>query len=121
MTIQYLLDEHIASLYRTQLMRQAPDLIVRMIGDPDAPARGTLDPEILIWCETYDFILVTNNRKSMPRHLADHLAESRHIPGIFVIDPFSKIGETLTELIIIAGASFAQEYQDRIEYLPLSQ
>lgn len=57
----------------------------------------------------------------MPRHLADHLAEGRHIPGIFVIDPFSKIGEILTELIIIAGASFAKEYQDRIEYLPLSQ
>ncbi|WP_293121345.1 hypothetical protein [Moorena sp. SIO4G3] len=47
MTIQYLLDEHIASLYRTQLMRQAPELIVRRIGDPGAPPKGTLDPEIL--------------------------------------------------------------------------
>jgi len=112
MTIQYLLDEHIASLYRTQLMRQAPYLVVRMIGDPDAPLQGTLDPEILIWCETHDFILVTNNRKSMPKHLADHLAEGHHIPGIFVIDLSSNIGETLTELIIIAGASFPKEYQD---------
>ncbi len=51
MTIQYLLDEHIASLYRTQLLRKAPYLIVRRIGDPDAPPRGTLDPDILIWCE----------------------------------------------------------------------
>ncbi|NER52094.1 MAG: hypothetical protein F6J92_36725 [Symploca sp. SIO1A3] len=121
MTIQYLLDEHIASLYRTQLMRQAPYLVVRMIGDPDAPPKGTLDPEILIWCETHDFILVTNNRKSMPTHLTDHLAEGHHIPGIFVIDLSSNIGETLAELIIIAGASFPQEYQDRIEYLPLSE
>ena len=121
MTIQYLLDEHIASLYRTQLMRQAPDLVVRMIGDPDAPSKGTLDPEILIWCETHDFILVTNNRKSMPKHLADHIAERRHVPGIFVIDPAKNIGETLKELIIIAEASFPNEYQDRIEYLPLSE
>ena len=121
MTLQYLLDEHIASLYRTQLMRQAQDLVVRMIGDPDAPPKGTLDPEILTWCETHDFILVTNNRKSMPKHLADHLAEGHHIPGIFIIDPSKNIGETLTELIIIAGASFPKEYQDRIEYLPLSE
>ena len=121
MTIQYLLDEHIASLYRTQLMRQAPELVVRMIGDPDAPSKGTLDPEILIWCETHDFILVTNNRKSMPKHLADHIAERRHVPGIFVIDPAKNIGETLKELIIIAEASFPNEYQDRIEYLPLSE
>ncbi|MEQ8757577.1 MAG: DUF5615 family PIN-like protein [Coleofasciculus sp. G1-WW12-02] len=119
--IQYLLDEHIASLYRTQLMRKAPYLIVRRIGDPDAPAKGTLDPEILIWCETNNFILVTNNRKSMPKHLADHLAEGHHIPGIFVIDLSQNIGETLTELIFIAEASFVGEYQDRIEYLPLSE
>ncbi|MBO1352226.1 MAG: DUF5615 family PIN-like protein [Hormoscilla sp. GUM202] len=121
MTIQYLLDEHIASLYRTQLLRKAPYLIVRRIGDPDAPPRGILDPDILIWCERHDFILVTNNRKSMPKHLADHLAENRHVPGIFVIDLSNNIGETLTELILIAGASFDKEYQDRIEYLPLSE
>lgn len=102
-------------------MRQAPYLVVRMIGDPDAPPKGTLDPEILIWCEIYNFILVTNNRKSMPKHLADHLAEGHHIPGIFAIDPSKNIGETLTELIMIAGASFSGEYQDRIEYLPLSE
>ena len=48
MTIQYLLDENIASLYRTQLIPKAPNLIVRMIGDPDAPHRETLDPEILV-------------------------------------------------------------------------
>ncbi|CCI03950.1 hypothetical protein [Microcystis aeruginosa] len=57
----------------------------------------------------------------MPKHLADHLTENHHIPGIFVIDPSNNIGETLTELIIIAGASFPKEYQDRIEYLPLSE
>lgn len=57
----------------------------------------------------------------MPKHLVDHLAESRHVPGIFVIDPSNHIGETLAELIIIAGASFPKEYQDRIEYLPLSE
>nr|WP_293128835.1 DUF5615 family PIN-like protein [Microcoleus sp. bin38.metabat.b11b12b14.051] len=50
------------------------------MGEPEAPSRGTLDPEILKWCEEYNFILVTNNRKSMPVHLTDHLAERRHIP-----------------------------------------
>ncbi|MFB2836181.1 hypothetical protein [Floridanema evergladense] len=51
MTIKYLLDEHISPIYRTQLVRRNPELIVRIIGDPDAPSKGTLDPEILIWCE----------------------------------------------------------------------
>ncbi|MEY2977462.1 MAG: hypothetical protein ACO31I_14310 [Prochlorotrichaceae cyanobacterium] len=120
MSIQYLLDEHIPPLYRTQIVRREPSLIVRIIGDPDAPAKGTLDPAILIWCEIHNFILVTNNRKSMPKHLADHLDEGRHIPGILVIDPTQSIGQIIEELIIVAGASDDDEYHDRIEYLPLT-
>lgn len=119
MSIQYLLDEHIPPLYRTQLVRQEPELVVRLIGDPDAPPKGTLDPDILLWCEVKNFILVTNNRKSMPKHLAEHLAQDRHIPGIFVMDLARNIGEVITELIVIAKASYDDEYQDRIEYLPI--
>ncbi|MDF5734107.1 MAG: DUF5615 family PIN-like protein [Rhizonema sp. PD38] len=119
MAIRYLLDEHLNPAYRSQLVRRNPDLVVRIIGDLDVPPKGTLDPEILIWCETNEFILVTNNRKSMPRHLTDHLANNRHIPGIFTIDVNQSIGQTVEELIIIAEGSFENEYQDRIEYLPL--
>jgi hypothetical protein len=43
----------------------------------------TLDPEILLWCEAHRFILVTNNRRSMPRHLADHLAMGCQNPKDF--------------------------------------
>jgi hypothetical protein len=120
MAIQYLLDEHLTPVYRAQLVRRNPELVVRIIGDIDAPPLGTLDPEILIWCESNGFILVTNNRKSMPKHLADHLTCDRHIPGIFVIDPDQSMGQTIEELLVIAGASFELEYQDRIEYLPLT-
>ena len=80
--MRYLLDEHIAPVYRGQLLRIVPELEVWIVGDRGAPPRGTLDPDILIWCEEHRFVLVTNNRKSMPRQLADHLALGRHIPGI---------------------------------------
>jgi hypothetical protein len=48
--MRYLLDEHITPVYRTQLLRAAPDLEVWIVGDPGAPTRGTLDPDILVWC-----------------------------------------------------------------------
>jgi hypothetical protein len=118
--MRYLLDEHIAPAYRAQLLRAAPGLEVWIVGDPGAPPRGTLDPGILAWCEEHSFMLVTNNRKSMPRHLADHLALGRHVAGIFVIDPALPIGELLDELVLIAGASAEEEYRDLILYLPLT-
>lgn len=110
MSIQYLFDENLSPLYREQLLRLQPDLTVWMIGDPGVPPKSTLDPEILIWCEQNEFVLVTNNRTSMPVHLADHLQRRNsdsqafecHIPGIFVLRPKATIGAILEDLILIA-------------------
>lgn len=101
-------------------MRGAPSIEVWIIGDPGAPPRGTLDPDILVWCEENEFLLVTNNRKSMPRHLKDHLALGRHIPGILVINVGMTMGQIIDELMLIAGASDVNEYRDLILYLPLT-
>ena len=76
--------------------------------------------DILVWCEEHDFMLVTNNRRSMPRHLSDHLAAGRHIPGILVINVSMSMGDTIDELILIARASADEEYQDLIVYLPIT-
>ncbi|HZP80791.1 MAG TPA: hypothetical protein VFB21_04060 [Chthonomonadaceae bacterium] len=89
------------------------------MGDVGAPQRGTQDPDILLWCEEYDFVLVTNNRKSMPRHLADHLAAGHHVPGILTVDLEASVGVVTEFLAAIAGASYEGEYQDRIAYIPL--
>ena len=79
-----------------------------------------LDPDILVWCENSGFILVTNNRKSMPEHLRDHLSLRRHMPGIFELNSNMSVGETIEELILIWSASEAKEYIDRLIYLPLT-
>ena len=78
MSLKYLMDENLDPIYQTQLRRKEPDLIVWAIGDPNTPSKGTLDPEILLWCEKYSFVLVTNNRSSMPVHLNEHLAQGHH-------------------------------------------
>ena len=118
--MRYLLDEHIAPAFRAQLLRAAPGLEVWIIGDPGAPTLGTHDPAILTWCEANGFILITNNRRSMPRHLAAHLALGRHLPGILVVNPGLSMGDLIDELVLIAGASDADEYRDLILYLPLT-
>jgi Domain of unknown function (DUF5615) len=117
-TILYLMDENLDPLYKRHLLLKKPGLIVYAVGDPGAPPKGTRDPEILCWCEENNFILVTNNRKSMPDHLGEHLAQERHIPGIITMNTEMSIGETIEELILIAELGVASDYQDRIEYLP---
>jgi len=116
---QLLLDENVDPLFRVELLKRNSDLVIWRVGDPDVPPRGTLDPEILIWCETRQFILVTNNRDSMPVHLSEHLAQGRHSPGVIEMNQNMTIGQTVEELLLIGGASEMSEYRDRLVYLPL--
>jgi len=118
--IRYLLDENVTSVYRTELVKIETMLIVWKVGDPGVPAKGTSDPDILCWCEEHGFLLVTNNRKSMPDHVAHHLQKGRHFPGIIELNPKMSVGETIDELLLIWGCSDMNEYQDKIVYLPIN-
>ncbi|MCA2553741.1 MAG: DUF5615 family PIN-like protein [Microcystis sp. M04BS1] len=120
MTLKYLIDENVNSVYPQQLRRREPEIIIRVVGEPDTPKLGTLDPEILIWCEVMGFILVTNNRASMPVHLREHFNQNRHIPEIFILNQDLSLGDNLLELIVIAKGSFDNEYKDQIIHLPLT-
>jgi hypothetical protein len=119
-TINYLLDENVDHRLRTALHQHWPEMAVWIVGDPATPKRGTPDPDILVWCEAHDFILITNNRASIPVHLQHHLAAGRHIPGIFVLNPNLTIGETADELALIWATSEPTEYLDLLTYLPVS-
>ncbi len=119
MEVRYLLDENLSQEWRSQLLRYQPDLMVWLIGDPLAPVQGTLDPEILVWCEAHHFLLVTNNRRSMPRHLADHLTENRSIPGILALRKNASMGRVIEDLLLIAEVGTGEEFSNRIRYLPL--
>ncbi len=65
-------------------------------------------------------MLVTNNRTSMPPHLTDHVAQGRHVSGIFIMNPNMSRGDTIEELILIVATSEVDEYQDSIRYLPIT-
>ncbi len=121
MALKYLMDENVDPAYPTQIRRKRFDLVIRVIGELGTPAKSTLDPEILIWCEEHNFVLVTNNRASMPVHLVDHIAQDRHVLGIFILSPDLSIGQNIDELILIADGSFDDEYQDQIIHLPLTR
>ena len=116
---RFLIDENISPRYRTQLLYHEPSLMVLVIGDEGAPPKSTPDPKILEWCEQNQFILITNNRRSMPQHLEDHLAAGHHMPGIFTINLEVPMRKIIDQLLLIVGASDADEYIDWITYIPL--
>lgn len=116
---RFLLDENLSTKVAGGLERLEVQVDITYIGADDTLPLGTLDPDILLWIEQNGYILVTNNRHSMPVHVNDHFATGHHFPGIISLTREMDIGELITELHIIWGASEAEEYFDRFAYIPL--
>ena len=50
--------------------------------------------------------------------IADHITDGRHVPGALCIRPNVTVGRIIEELYWMWHASWADEYQDRIAFIP---
>jgi hypothetical protein len=55
MTLKYLIDENVNPLYPNQIRLREPDIVIKVVGETETPPKGTLDPEILCWCEEHQY------------------------------------------------------------------
>ena len=74
---------------------------------------------LLSWIEEFGYILVTEDRNTMPEHLRNHFTAGRHIPGIFYVRPRVSIGRIIEELYLIWMVSTADEFRDCTLFIPL--
>ena len=117
MKIRYLLDENLDPRFVRTLNRYYPMVDVVRVGDAGAPALGTKDPELLAFVEEHRRILVTDNRKSMPQHLLEHLTNGRHHWGIFMIDKSVSYRRLTDALYVYWDVSSPDEWVDRVEWV----
>ena len=119
MKVRFLLDENLTPRLKAALLRYNPEIDVLRVGEAGAPPLGTLDPDILTYLEAAQRVLITDNRRSMPGHIADHFAGGRHHWGIFQVRPNAAIGQLVEAICLLAEASEAEEWKNQLRWLPL--
>jgi hypothetical protein len=122
MPLRFVLDENQRGpLWRAVIRHnqsgEYPLDIVR-VGDPLDVPLGSTDRDILLWCEREDRILVSFDKSTMAGHLANHLQAGHHSPGIFLLRRSSRMSQIVAHLALVAYASDAWEWHDRIEFIP---
>jgi hypothetical protein len=117
MKLRFLIDENPPPKLKTAIIRRYPDIDVLRVGDEGAPPLGTLDPDILHYLEDTQRALITDNRQSIPGHIADHFAENRHHWGIFEVRRDAPLKSLIDEIQLYWSASEAEEWIDRGEWL----
>jgi hypothetical protein len=115
---RFLLDEHIDQSIQRQLRRSDPHVAVIAIEDSTSPPVARSDSNILLWMEANDYILITENRSTIPGHLNDHYADGHDMPSLFWIRPQTPLGRVVEELYLIWYSSLADEYIDHAIFIP---
>jgi hypothetical protein len=119
--LRYVLDEHLRrrlwqAVQRHNGLGVDPMDIVRVGDPPDLPLSSS-DPEILLWAERENRILISRDKKTLPGYLADHLSLGRGCPGIFIVKRGSKVRSLVEFLAYAAYESGPHEWRDRIEHI----
>lgn len=83
-----------------------------------AGLHGLDDPDVLAFAARDQRILVTHDVRTMPRHFSKFLQTSRS-PGVFLVPQTLSNAAAAEELVLIWSATDAEEWYDRIVYLPL--
>ena len=79
---------------------------------------GLKDHEVLVLAARDGRILVTHDQATMPRHFGD-FARLQHSPGLIVVPQHVPPGEVVDDLILIWTATQAEEWTNRIAFLPI--
>ncbi len=116
---RFLLDEHVNPAIQRQLLRRSSEIVVRRIGGFGAPPKGTSDAELLRWAEANRFVLVSEDRRTLPDCLNDHLSGGNHSYGILWIRPNATIGQLIDELYLIWQTCTEDEFVDHGIFIPL--
>ena len=119
MKVRFLLDENLPPRLKLAVQRLNPEIDIVRVGDPDAPAFGTLDPAVLDYLVVSHRLLITRNRASMPGHLAAFWnQEKRTFWGLLWVRPNTSIGQLAQELFAIWEVSEAEEWIDVVDWIP---
>jgi hypothetical protein len=63
-------------------------------------------------------MLVTEDKRTIPAHLAAFLEAGNHFPGLLIVRPASRLAQVVESLALIAHAGEPQEFANMVTYVP---
>lgn len=117
MTPRFLADENIDPDLVLGLRRKTDGIDIVRVQEVGLRTYG--DAAILQWSANEGRILVTHDLRTIPGFAGERMREGLPMPGVILVRVTLSIAAAIDELAVIAGATDADEWVNRIAYLPL--
>lgn len=118
--LRLLLDENMRSdsLWKSvQAKRKAIPFDIVRVGN-DGPPLGIADADLVQWAAVEQRILISFDKRTLPKHLLDVVASGHHSPGIVFMSRKLALSEMAEYLQLIAVSSSADEWADTCRFIP---
>jgi len=114
--LRFLADEDFNNRIVRGLLRRAPEVdIVRV---QDTPMFGASDAAILEWAARHGRVLLTHDVSTITRFAFERIRAGQPVAGVIEIAQSAPIGQVIEDIILIKTAGTADEYENRVVYLP---
>ena len=110
-------DNDLRSSIRTGVLRREPSIDFRSA--LAAGLDGIPDPEVLRLAMVQSRSLISHDENSMPGHFNDVLKRGNRSPGVLTAPEEAPVGRVIESILLIRVASEADEWVDRIAWLPI--
>jgi len=75
----------------------------------DAP-----DPDVLEWAADAGRVLISNDRRTMNKHICDRKADGKLLPGIILTTLNQPVGSAIDDILLIVECMSEAEIEDRV-------
>ncbi len=116
MTVQFQADANLNQIILLAVRRREPALDFQTA--MAAGLSGVHDPEVLARAARDGRILVTHDRKTMPRHFLTFIATATSA-GVLIVPQHLPVAAVVDDLLLIWYATEAEEWINQIRSLPL--
>jgi len=116
MKVRFQADADLNQIILWSLIRHEPQVDFQTA--TEAALAGLPDQDVLAVAMAEGRVLVSHDQTTMPRHFADFIP-SKTSPGLIVIPQHLPLFSAVEDLLLIWSASEADEWINRICFLPL--
>lgn len=114
----FLADENFDNDILRGMQRANPELDIIRVQDTEVYQAD--DSTVLAWAAEKGRILLTHDRKTIPRYAHERVAAGLPMPGVVEVQKQQmSLGQAIEELLIFIVASEPDECINRVVYLPL--
>ena len=116
MMVRFQADADFNHLILLAVVRREPGIDFQTAVAANLEARR--DQQVLALASREGRLLVTHDQKTMPRHFGEFIA-SQMSPGVLIVPQHLPVAAVVDELILIWLATQAEEWVNRICFLPI--